>query len=117
MRQWFIKTGVLALLVALVASVDPSTADAGGRRRCPHCRHVNNEVSQPLFYNFYAMPRCGGMPAQLYVSPMPVPQHVGLTYITYQPLMPHHFLYRHSRSYHRYYNNGRGMTRTSVRYR
>ena len=55
--------------------------------------------------------------AQLYVAPMPVPAHVGHTYFTYQPLMPHEFLYKHKRSYHRYYNEGRGFTRTSVRWR
>jgi len=118
MRQWFIRTGLLALMCAgLFSAVDQSSAEAAGRHRCAHCRNVNHAGNQDLFYNFYAMQRCGGNPAQLYVSPLPVPQHVGLTYITYQPMMPHHFLYRHHRTYHRYYNNGRGMTRTSVRWR
>jgi hypothetical protein len=59
---------------------------------------------------------CGGYPAQLYVSPRPVPPHVGHTYITYQPLMPHEFMYKHHRTYHQYYDNGRGLTRTYVKW-
>ena len=69
-----------------------------------------------LFYNFYAPPNCGGMAGAMYPAPLPVPEHVGHVYYTYQPLMPHEFLYRHHRSYHRYYNDGRGLTRTSVRW-
>jgi hypothetical protein len=53
----------------------------------------------------------------LYVSPRPVPPWVGHTYITYQPLMPHEFMYSHHRTYHRYYNGGQGLNRTHVAYR
>lgn len=67
-----------------------------------------------LFYNFYVPPVCGGVGAELYPAPIPVPPHVGQVYFTYQPLMPHEFLYKHHRSYHRYYDEGRGLTRTSV---
>lgn len=67
-----------------------------------------------LFYNFYVPPTCGGVGAALYPAPLPVPAYVGQTYITYQPFMPHEFLYQHHRSYHRYYNEGRGLTRTCV---
>ena len=60
-----------------------------------------------LFANYYVGPSVyGGVPAQMYVSPLPVPPHVGQTYITYQPLMPHEFLYRHHRTYYRYYPGG-----------
>ena len=69
-----------------------------------------------LFYNFYAPPNCGGMAGGIYPAPLPVPPHVGHTYYTYQPLMPHEFLYKHHRTYHRYYDEGRGLTRTSVRW-
>jgi len=67
-----------------------------------------------LFYNFYVPNNCGGVPAQLYIAPRPVPPRVGHTYITYQPLMPHEFTYPHHRTYRKYYDCGRGMTRTSV---
>jgi hypothetical protein len=70
-----------------------------------------------LFYNFYAPPNCGGMAAGMYPAPLSsIPPHVGHVYYTYQPLMPHEFLYKHHRTYHRYYNDGRGLTRTSVRW-
>ena len=70
-----------------------------------------------LFYNFYAPPNCGGVAAGMYPAPhSAIPPHVGHVYYTYQPLMPHEFLYKHHRTYHRYYNDGRGLTRTSVRW-
>lgn len=55
-----------------------------------------------LFYNHYVPNYHGGPPAQLYLSPRPTPPLVGHTYITYQPLMPHEFLYRHYRVYYRW---------------
>jgi hypothetical protein len=78
--------------------------------------NFRNYADQDLFYNYYVGNNCGGMGAQLYLSPRPVPPFVGHTYITYQPLMPHEFLYAHDRTYHRYYNGGLGLTRTHVHY-
>ena len=69
-----------------------------------------------LCYNFYVHGPCGGYPAQMYVSPKPVPPHVGQTYITYQPFMPHEYMYKHHRTYHQYYDGGRGLTRAKVIY-
>ena len=69
-----------------------------------------------LFYNFYAKPACGGVPAEMYPAPYPTPPLVGHTYYTYQPLMPHEMLYRHHRTYRQYYNYGRGVNRTTVRW-
>ena len=57
---------------------------------------------------------CGGVPAAAYIAPRPVPAWVGQTYYTYQPFMPNELLYQHHRTYYRYYDQGRGMTRTSV---
>lgn len=37
--------------------------------------------------------------ARLYPAPHPVPAYVGQTYYTYQPLMPHEYLYAHRRVY------------------
>ncbi len=74
----------------------------------------NHRTSPELFYNYYVPPGpCGGVAAQLYVSPRPTPPLVGHTYITYPPLMPHEWLYPHSRSYVRRNPNG-GTTRTHV---
>ncbi len=67
-----------------------------------------------LFYNFYVPNNCGGVPAQLYIAPRPVPPLVGHTYYTYQPFMPHEFLYPHHRTYRHYYDGGRGMTRAKA---
>ena len=68
-----------------------------------------------IFYNYYAWPSCTGLGAELYVSPRPVPPHVGHTYITYQPLMPHEFMYHHHRSYYKYNRYG-GHTIARVHY-
>ncbi|WP_425617831.1 hypothetical protein NA78x_001520 [Anatilimnocola sp. NA78] len=92
-------------------------AGAGGCRTCSGGDCQYRWYGQPdLFYNYYAPANCGGVGAELYLSPRPVPAHVGHTYITYQPLMPHEFLYHHHRTYHRYYNGGQGLTRTHVKY-
>lgn len=69
-------------------------------------------VATTLFYNYYV----GGgqcQPASMYPCPRPTPPFVGHTYITYQPLMPHEFLYTHARTYDTYHGNGQ-ITRTRV---
>jgi hypothetical protein len=88
-----------------------------GCRSCSNGECQYRFYGQPdLFYNYYAWPSCTGLGAELYVSPRPVPPHVGHTYITYQPLMPHEFMYHHHRTYHRYYDGGQGLNRTCVTY-
>jgi hypothetical protein len=100
------KTRAL-LLVAALATVwmfSPQPAQA---------RH---QTSPDLFYNYYVPPgECGGAGAELYVSPRPVPPLVGHTWVTYQPLMPHEFMYEHCRCYVRR-NPGAGLTCTKVCY-
>lgn len=88
---------------------------AGRRNGASPCRDWGYG-NPDLFYNYYVPPTCGGVGAYLYTSPGPIPAHVGHTYITYQPLMPHEFLYPHHRTYHRYYDEGRGFTRACVGY-
>ncbi|MBN2475623.1 MAG: hypothetical protein JXB62_13505 [Pirellulales bacterium] len=79
-------------------------AQAAGRHR----------TAPDLFYNYYVpSDSYGGVATQLYLSPRPTPPLVGHTYVTYQPLMPHEFLYRHHRVYSRY-NPGSGWTQTMV---
>ena len=71
-------------------------------------------AAQPdLFANYYAYPHAGGVPAQMYLSPRPTPPIAGRTFITYQPLAPHEFLYRHKRNYYTYHPGG-GHTVTRV---
>ena len=96
---------------------DGSFAGAGhGKYNALGNCNYRNYADQDLFYNYYVGNNCGGMGAELYLSPRPVPPFVGHTYITYQPLMPHEFLYAHDRTYHRYYNGGLGLTRAHVHY-
>jgi hypothetical protein len=69
-----------------------------------------------LAYNYYyPAPGTGQVPARLYLCPRPTPAHVGYTYITYQALAPHNFLYRHRAAYVSPYNGG--VTITTVRWR
>jgi hypothetical protein len=92
-------------------------AGPGGYKTCPNGNCQYRHYGQPdLFYNYYAWPSCTGVGAELYLSPRPIPPHVGHTYITYQPLYPHEFLYTHHRTYHRYYNGGQGLNRSHVHY-
>ncbi|MFL2869723.1 MAG: hypothetical protein ACJZ8O_03155 [Pirellulaceae bacterium] len=81
-----------------------------------HQRPFQAPTPPVLFYNYYAPVQGGGMPAQIYTAPRAVPAAVGHVYSTYQPFLPHEFLYRHYRTYHHYFDGGRGMTRTRVIY-
>lgn len=98
-------------LASLAASASPAGATEGKYQRIISFQH-----KQDLFYNFYEGPNPSGTAAGMYVSPRPVPAHVGHTYTTYQPFMPHEYMYRHTRS-HYTYNPGAGWTRAKVRYR
>ncbi len=85
------------------------TANGGGMNR--------RTFGQPdLFYNYYTQGYANRANAQLYISPNPVPPHVGHTYYTYQPFYPHEYLYGHKNRFHNYYDNGRGMNRTRAVY-
>jgi hypothetical protein len=78
---------------------------------------IRHSTSGDLFYNYYAPPvGYGSVGAQMYPSPRPTPPLVGHTYITYQPLAPHEFLYPHSRVYWTKHDDA-PPTRTSVRWR
>jgi hypothetical protein len=88
-----------------------------GCRSCSNGECLYRFYGQPdLFYNYWAWPSCTGLGAELYPSPRPTPPWVGFTYLTYQPLYPHEFMYQHCRTYHRYYNGGQGLNRTCVKY-
>ncbi len=65
-----------------------------------------------LFPSYYVN-GAGSVPASLYLSPRPTPPLVGHTWVTYQPLYPHQFLYPHHRTYLRQHGE-RNFTRTRV---
>lgn len=107
-RQWFTATGLVAFVIGCgvwFACADNARAEI--RRSSP------NEV----YYNYYAPAADSeSVGATLYPCPRPVPARVGVTTITYPPLAPHEFMYRHHRTYRTYHDDA-GPTRTSVRWR
>jgi len=122
MPSIYLRSAVSALACVSLLTIAAQTAAAQSphelrreARQTPVCR-PHDYGSPDLFYNFYVGPDCGVVGTQAYMAPHPVPVHVGHTYYTYQPFMPHELLYKHKRVYHRYYNEGRGLTRTSVRH-
>ena len=115
-------TRTLIAIAAVAASwqFTLNTVEAGNHHSRRHCVQCQQQTyGQPnLFYNYYQPAGCGLGGSQLYPAPLTsTPAHVGSVYYTYQAFMPHEFLYaNHSRTYHRYYNGGRGMTRTAVKW-
>ena len=78
---------------------------------------------------YYPAPSPGGIPnayvaphsqvgvgTALYPCPRPAPPMVGYTYIPYEPLAPHEFLYGHHCTYVRKNDGHCSTTRTSVTY-
>ena len=104
---WRVVAVVTLLIVMAVAVRQSSAADCGFP-----------PGSQDLFYNYYVGGGTPwpGVPAQLYLCPRPTPALVGHTYITYQPLLPHEFLYRHDRLYFTCHPDA-SITRTTIRWR
>jgi hypothetical protein len=95
---------IIFLVVVVFLSCDSTPAQAADRHSAPG----------DLFYNFYVPPAgYQSVGAALYPCPRPVPPVAGHTYITYQPLMPDEFLYKHHRTYSNYHSDDT-VTRTSV---
>lgn len=59
-----------------------------------------------LFSQYNTQPGASTVQAGMYPAPHYVPENVGHTYYTYQPIMPHEMMYQHSRNYYNYYNTG-----------
>ena len=111
MTQSIFRRKILALVGAAVVLttlglVRPAQAD-----------WIRHSTSGDLFHNYYVPPVGeNSVGAQLYPCPRPTPAMVGHTYITYQPLMPHEFMYKHARVYWTQHDDA-PPTRTSVRWR
>jgi hypothetical protein len=109
------KRRILLSLALLTVGAWAWQGDLLGPTACEAAQQYR--AAGDLFYNYYVPPagaNCQG--AQMYPCPMPAPPRVGYTYITYQPLMPHEFMYKHYRSYRRYHADG-SVTRTRVSWR
>ncbi len=94
----------IAALLAVAWAATPKDAQAQGYGQ------PGWTIPEP---NYYAQPAGpDGLTAAMYPSPRPTPPLVGQTYITYEPLSPHEFLYVH----HQVYDtpNENGSTRTTI---
>jgi hypothetical protein len=119
-------------LVALLAAVsggaraaECATCSGSGLAGCATCSDGNTgyksyygadasgwrQTAPPIFTNYYVPPSCCGPGAMLYVSPLPVPPLTGHTYVTYQPWMPHEFMYHHHRTYYKWHPRGGNYTK------
>jgi hypothetical protein len=105
-----IMTTALAAVISLSAFAPRSSAVEGLWRR-----EISYQSKNDLFANYYEGPNPSGVPVGMYVSPRPVPAYVGHTYTTYQPFMPHEYLYAHKRS-HYAHCPGAGWSRAKIRY-
>ena len=120
-RKYFVRRGIMvcrllrfgALAAVLVGmcSYSPATYAEGAWQRT-----ITYQDKNDLFANYYVGPHPSGTAAQMYIAPLPVPANVGHTYTTYQPLMPHELMYKHTRS-HYAHTPGAGWTRSKVRWR
>ena len=108
----FSRTGLVVCLLTSVWQCSAEARDTEVRWK----RTISYQNKKDLFYNFHEGPGPSGTATAMYVSPRPIPPHVGHTYMTYQPLMPQEYLYQHTRS-HYSYARGCGWTRSKVRYR
>jgi hypothetical protein len=116
MQNTSLKFAAVTLTAAITWLIFAATANAELKAGWDGNRNISYQQQKDLFYNYYAQPGpYNGAAAQMYVAPRPVPARVGHTWVTYQSLMPHEFLYRHCRSYYTH-NDGAGWRRTNVRY-
>jgi hypothetical protein len=108
----FLRWAALAVVLCGMSLVGSVAQAVEGRWQ----RVITYQDKRDLFANYYVGPQPSGTAAQMYVSPLPVPAHVGHTYVTYQPLMPHEMMYKHMRS-HYAYTPGAGWYRSKVRWK
>ncbi len=109
-----IRIFAVSIVACLAGSLfDCATANAEVEGRYKRC--ISYQSKNDLFYNFYEGPQPSGTAAQMYIAPLPVPIHVGHSYTTYQPLMPHEMMHHHYRS-HYAHTPGAGWSRAKIRY-
>lgn len=103
---------------ALCATIAMSSVNAqyGGRVQANDGFATYGPGAQPLFNNYFTHGASDQADAAMYISPKGVPGWVGHTYNTYQPTWPHEYTWIHKDRYHSYYDQGRGLNRTSAHY-
>ncbi len=117
MLQVFFRTKIYALILPAVFASFLLIGSMPGLIGTAHAQLVRHSAPDDLFHNYYVAPvGPESVGAELYVSPRPTPPMVGHTYITYPPLAPHEFLYKHHRHYRTIHEDAPN-TRTSVRWR
>lgn len=85
-------------------------------------QHGEGNLPNKLFSQYTTQGGASMATSGMYPAPHSVPQNVGSSYYTYQPLMPHEMMYTHSRNYFNYYNDssfyggGGSLNITSVRW-
>ena len=114
-----IRNTVCSIAAVAIASLAAATVSA-----------QDGTLNNDLFAQYYTQPGASQVHAEMYPAPLPVPAHVGHSYYTYQPLMPHEMMYQHTRNYYNYYAGpdafygngtcrwpcGGAMTKTKVRW-
>jgi hypothetical protein len=113
MESKMIRTLVVAcsMIVLSLAVAEIASAQTG-----------QGNLPNYLFSQYSTQGGASSAHAGMYPAPHPVPRHVGSSYYTYQPLMPHEMMYTHSRNYYNYYNDssyyggGGSLNKTSVKW-
>lgn len=107
-QKFFVVVGCL-IAVSLVSETSNAQTSQGN-------------LPNHLFSQYTTQGGASSATAGMYPAPHSVPQNVGSSYYTYQPLMPHEMMYTHSRNYFNYYNDssyyggGGSLNITSVRW-
>jgi hypothetical protein len=121
-----LKTFAAALLAALLVSAAESafaqqpesseTEAVSSALPSAYTAYPPPQRIPSLSYNYYYPSYGSGQyPARMYLCPVPVPEYVGYTWITYQALAPHEFMHPHQARYGTYHP-GSGWTFTSIRW-
>lgn len=103
-------------IMLLKATVVGAIVGFAGLTQFAASAQAQEAMGSQLFTQQYTQGNANQNNAVMYISPVPVPAHVGHTYYTYQPLYPHEMLHLHNERYHSYYDQGRGLNRTGVHY-
>jgi hypothetical protein len=82
------RTGLLAL-AALAATIFGAVSQSHA------IGPINIRRTNSPTYSNYVVEGVDGLGSRAYVMPVPVPEWVGHTHLTYPPLHPHHHLWRH----------------------